>query len=123
VLTAFGAKPIYAIAAPGASGASRYVLGYHRAGFEMKSLRVLIFEQLQRRSGGQTAAEIASALGLPDGRSVAGQLKALEREGRVEVARFSAKNMTPGGSWRRATVGGQWFLPSSQRAYRLVRRR
>jgi predicted ArsR family transcriptional regulator len=81
----------------------------------MKSLRASIFDRLLRHPGGQTAAEIAYGLGLPDGRSVAGQLKALEREGRVEVARFAVKNMGP---WRArgGTSSGQWFLPSSQRA-------
>jgi SOS-response transcriptional repressor LexA len=79
------------------------------------SKRALIIERLRKHPGsGQTAAEIAQALGLRDGRSVALQLKWLERQGVVRVTRFvGSKNMAPGGL-------GQWFLSTSERAYALV---
>ena len=86
-----------------------------RKGSRLMSKRASIIERLRKHPGrGQTAAEIAQALGLRDGRSVALQLKWLERQGVVRVTRFAGtKNMSPG-------YRGQWFLPTSERAYALV---
>ena len=82
------------------------------------SKRALVIKQLRRHPGrGQTAAEIAYALNLPDGRSVALQLKWLERQGVVCLARRGrgSKSMDAGSP--------QWMLPSSERAHWLVRSR
>jgi SOS-response transcriptional repressor LexA len=81
------------------------------------SKRALVIEQLRRHPGrSQTAAEIAYALNLPDGRSVALQLKWLERQGIIRAARR--------GQGSKSMDGGrpQWMLPSSERAYRLVQK-
>jgi SOS-response transcriptional repressor LexA len=81
------------------------------------SKRALIIERLQQHPGrSQTAAEIARALNLRDGRSVAFQLKWLERQGVVRVTRFAAGSKIMDLSQRT-----QWMLPTSERAYRLVR--
>jgi hypothetical protein len=82
------------------------------------SIRALIIEQLRRHPGrGQNASEIAHALNLPDGRSVALQLKWLERQGVVCVARRGR------GSRSMDAGGPQWMLPLSERAYKLMQKK